>query len=171
MRGAATLRWKRRSGYSDLWGCIVVDKRRTPGWVILWFSLILSLSLAKFKSFVSNDIGDAVWKSCVKLQSEVSARPSTTPKAFCIRSYVAQRSLGGSRVVTFLRPTHKRSFNERRREIQETPSRHLRGNETQTQAVFRLRERPSARRGPGIVSVDRNVRSKSRCSCVLQFTR
>lgn len=31
-------------------------------------------------------------------------------------------------------------------------------------------KRPSARRGPGIVSVDRNVRSKCRCSCVLQFT-
>lgn len=31
-------------------------------------------------------------------------------------------------------------------------------------------ERPSARRGPGIGSVDRNVRSKCRCSCVLQFT-
>lgn len=31
-------------------------------------------------------------------------------------------------------------------------------------------ERPSARRGPGIESVDRNVRSKCRCSCVLQFT-
>lgn len=34
-----------------------------------------------------------------------------------------------------------------------------------------VRKRPSARRGPGIVSVDRNVRSKCRCSCVLQFTR
>ena len=33
-----------------------------------------------------------------------------------------------------------------------------------------LLKRPSARRGPGIVSVDRNVRSKCRCSCVLQFT-
>lgn len=40
-----------------------------------------------------------------------------------------------------------------------------------TQAVFVLRKRPSARRGPGIVSVDRNVRSNCRCSCVLQFTR
>lgn len=38
------------------------------------------------------------------------------------------------------------------------------------QAVFDLLKRPSARRGPGIVSVDRNVRSKCRCSCVLQFT-
>lgn len=35
---------------------------------------------------------------------------------------------------------------------------------------FVLSKRPSARRGPGIVSVDRNVRSKCRCSCVLQFT-
>ena len=35
---------------------------------------------------------------------------------------------------------------------------------------FDKRKRPSARRGPGIVSVDRNVRSKCRCSCVLQFT-
>ena len=33
------------------------------------------------------------------------------------------------------------------------------------------REQPSARRGLGIVSMDRNVRSKYRCSCVLQFTR
>lgn len=40
-----------------------------------------------------------------------------------------------------------------------------------TQAVFVIRKRPSARRGPGIVSVDRNVRSNCRCSCVLQFTR
>lgn len=40
-----------------------------------------------------------------------------------------------------------------------------------TQAVFVVRKRPSARRGPGIVSVDRNVRSNCRCSCVLQFTR
>lgn len=31
-------------------------------------------------------------------------------------------------------------------------------------------KRPSARRGPGDDSVDRNVRSKCRCSCVLQFT-
>lgn len=35
---------------------------------------------------------------------------------------------------------------------------------------FGVLKRPSARRGPGIVSVDRNVRSKCRCSCVLQFT-
>jgi len=35
---------------------------------------------------------------------------------------------------------------------------------------FIVRKRPSARRGPGIASVDRNVRSKCRCSCVLQFT-
>lgn len=35
---------------------------------------------------------------------------------------------------------------------------------------FVVLKRPSARRGPGIVSVDRNVRSKCRCSCVLQFT-
>ena len=35
---------------------------------------------------------------------------------------------------------------------------------------FEVLKRPSARRGPGIVSVDRNVRSKCRCSCVLQFT-
>lgn len=35
---------------------------------------------------------------------------------------------------------------------------------------LRSLKRPSARRGPGIVSVDRNVRSKCRCSCVLQFT-
>lgn len=35
---------------------------------------------------------------------------------------------------------------------------------------FLYYKRPSARRGPGIVSVDRNVRSKCRCSCVLQFT-
>lgn len=38
------------------------------------------------------------------------------------------------------------------------------------QAVFVMLKRPSARRGPGLVSVDRNVRSKCRCSCVLQFT-
>ena len=38
------------------------------------------------------------------------------------------------------------------------------------QAVWLYNKRPSARRGPGIVSVDRNVRSKCRCSCVLQFT-
>lgn len=40
-------------------------------------------------------------------------------------------------------------------------------NERKQYLVFK---RPSARRGPGIVSVDRNVRSKCRCSCVLQFT-
>ena len=96
--------------------------------------------------------------------------PRTTPTSVQ-HSLVRRATYGVSRIVTFLRPTQKRSFNERRREIQEAQSRHLRGNETQTQAVFRLRERPSARRGPGIVSVDRNVRSKCRCSCVLQFTR
>lgn len=31
-------------------------------------------------------------------------------------------------------------------------------------------KRPSARSGPGTVSEDRNVRSKCRCSSVLQFT-
>lgn len=41
---------------------------------------------------------------------------------------------------------------------------------TKTSSLVLSCERPSARRGPGIVSEDRNVRSKCRCSCVLQFT-
>lgn len=41
---------------------------------------------------------------------------------------------------------------------------------TRGASSFCVLKRPSARRGPGIVSVDRNVRSKCRCSCVLQFT-
>lgn len=39
-----------------------------------------------------------------------------------------------------------------------------------TSSLICIYKRPSARRGPGIKSVDRNVRSKCRCSCVLQFT-
>lgn len=41
---------------------------------------------------------------------------------------------------------------------------------TQTTVAFSFSNRPSARRGPGTESMDRNVRSKCRCSCILQFT-
>lgn len=41
--------------------------------------------------------------------------------------------------------------------------------DAKTGQSWKLR-RPSARSGPGTVSKDRNVRSKCRCSCVLQFT-
>jgi len=37
------------------------------------------------------------------------------------------------------------------------------------QAVFSLLKRSSAKCSPRIVSVDRNVRSKYQCSCILQF--
>ena len=50
------------------------------------------------------------------------------------------------------------------------PRAQKRATTQRAQAAWFVVKRPSARRGPGIVSVDRNVRSKCRCSCVLQFT-
>lgn len=57
---------------------------------------------------------------------------------------------------------HQRTVSGERPTIARTPG-------TGASSILVLK-RPSARRGPGIVSVDRNVRSKCRCSCVLQFT-
>lgn len=47
---------------------------------------------------------------------------------------------------------------------------HRHRKDIDTSSLVLFVERPSARRGPGDISVDRNVRSKCRCSCVLQFT-
>ena len=76
--------------------------------------------------------------------------------AFNIPSYVAQHSLGGSRVITFLNS----------REAVERFARQRNANASS----IKLRGRRSARRGLVIASVDRNVHLKYQCSSGLQFT-
>lgn len=66
---------------------------------------------------------------------------------------------------------HSAQESSRARSLGERPTSLVRARPRDARASsFVIVKRPSARRGPGIVSVDRNVRSKCRCSCVLQFT-
>ena len=96
--------------------------------------------------------GNRVW-NCSQFQHDrVLLR-----RAFYIGSHVAQLSLDGSRVVIFLNSKEAVEIFERQRNA--------------NASSINSRGRPSARRGPVIASVDRNVRLKYRCSWVLQFTR
>ena len=73
----------------------------------------------------------------------------------------------------FRRRPGGRDMESRARNLGERPTSLVRARVVETTrgaSSFCVLKRPSARRGPGIVSVDRNVRSKCRCSCVLQFT-
>ena len=156
---------ERRTEYSDdLWGC-TIDKHCTPKTVMLFFTLFLSVSQDSFEIVVRLE-RRRVRGLKLTVSRKTAYYSNERPTSLVRRASFSRRRSYAPPCVR-----HRYALRERRRKIQVERLRHMRGNETPTQAVFRIRERPSARRGPGVVSVDRNVRSKCRYSCVLQFTR
>lgn len=141
------------------------ERRRAPAPLSSQPRSLLSLSLAPSNSLSRRHrIGASL--RAARPPSSVGPPPSSPRVPVSSLSLVSDDARAGRRAWSRPRATGRAS-NDRSYAPGPLPAG---GGRRGTQAVCRVLKRPSARRGPGIVSVDRNVRSKCRCSCVLQFT-